>query len=58
MAVTQILKANSDPHDHEPRPSDARAVEGADVVFRSGGDLDEWMDDLIEAGAGDARIVS
>ena len=55
--VTQILQPNSDPHDYEPRPSDARAIEQADVVFRSGGEVDEWMDDLIEAGGGDARVV-
>jgi len=55
--VTQILQPNSDPHDYEPRPSDARAIEQADVVFRSGGEVDEWMDDLIEANGGDARVV-
>ena len=55
--VTQILQPNSDPHDYEPRPSDARAIERADVVFRSGGEVDEWMDDLIDAGGGDARVV-
>ena len=55
--VTQILQPNSDPHDYEPRPSDARAIEEADVVFRSGGDVDEWMDDLIESGGGDTRVV-
>ena len=51
--VTQILQPNSDPHDYEPRPSDARAIERADVVFRSGGEVDEWMDDLIEANGGE-----
>ena len=56
--VTQVLQPNSDPHDYKPRPSDARAIEGADVVFRSGGDLDEWMDDLIDNGGGDARAWS
>ena len=56
-SVTQILQPNSDPHDHEPRPSDARAIERADVVFRSGGEVDGWMDDLIESGGGDARVV-
>ena len=58
VTVTQVLQPNSDPHDYEPRPSDARAIERADVVFRSGGDLDEWMDDLIEANGGDARTVT
>jgi len=57
VAVTQILKPNSDPHDYEPRPSDARALEEADVVFRSGGEVDEWMDDLIESSGADTRVV-
>ena len=39
--VRQILSANSDPHAYEPRPSDVRAVTGAKVVVRSGGDLDD-----------------
>ena len=55
---TQILETDSDPHDYEPRPSDARAIENADVVFRSGGDLDDWMDDLITSGSGDARTLT
>jgi len=57
VAVTQVLQPNSDPHDYEPRPSDARAIEGADVVFRSGGEVDEWMEDLIATNGGDARVV-
>jgi ABC-type Zn uptake system ZnuABC Zn-binding protein ZnuA len=55
--VRQILQPNSDPHGYEPRPSDAAAVADADVVLRSGGDLDEWLGDLIENAGGDARTV-
>src|SRR5918997_59203 len=46
--VRQILRPNSDPHEYEPRPSDVRAVTAADVVLRSGGDLDEWLDGILE----------
>ena len=35
--VRQVLRPNSDPHDYEPRPSDARAVTQAAVIVRSGG---------------------
>jgi ABC-type Zn uptake system ZnuABC Zn-binding protein ZnuA len=52
-AVTQILQPNSDPHEYDPRPSDARAVAESDLVVRSGGDLDEWLDDIVEGGAPD-----
>jgi len=55
--VHQILPPNADPHDYEPRPSDARALEGADVVLRSGGDLDEWLSELIDNSGTDAARV-
>ena len=47
--VTQILAANADPHDYEPRPSDAEALRDADLIVRSGGDLDVWLDQLVES---------
>ena len=57
-AVRQLLQPGSDPHDYEPRPSDAQAVAEADVVLRSGGEVDEWLGDLIESAGGDAEVVS
>jgi ABC-type Zn uptake system ZnuABC Zn-binding protein ZnuA len=57
VEVDQLLQPNSDPHGYEPRPSDAAAIAGAGVVFRSGGDLDEWLGDLIENAGGDAPTV-
>ena len=56
--VRQLLHPNSDPHDYEPRPSDAEAVTDAEVVFRSGGELDDWLGDLIESAGGDSSVVS
>jgi ABC-type Zn uptake system ZnuABC Zn-binding protein ZnuA len=56
--VEGILHPNSDPHAYEPRPSDATALAEADVVFRSGGDLDKWLDQLIDSAGGDATQVS
>ncbi len=52
--VHQILQPNSDPHEYEPRPSDAKAVADAQLVVRSGGDVDEWMDGVIDNAGGDA----
>jgi len=57
VMVEQILGPNVDPHDYEPRPSDSIALGEARVVFRSGGDLDEWLDDLIDAAGGDSPVV-
>jgi len=56
--VRQILQPNSDPHEYEPRPSDVRAVTAADVVLRSGGDLDEWLDGVLENAGSDADVLT
>jgi ABC-type Zn uptake system ZnuABC Zn-binding protein ZnuA len=58
VSVDGILPTNADPHDYEPRPSDAAALADADVVFRSGGELDEWLDEVIEGAGGDAEQVT
>jgi ABC-type Zn uptake system ZnuABC Zn-binding protein ZnuA len=49
--VHTILRPNSDPHDYEPRPSDLRAVSRADLVVRSGGEVDDWLGGVLR-GAG------
>jgi ABC-type Zn uptake system ZnuABC Zn-binding protein ZnuA len=56
--VRQILQPNSDPHEYEPRPSDVEAVAGAAVVLRSGGDLDGWLDGVLQNAGSDARVVT
>ena len=56
--VRQILSANSDPHAYEPRPSDVKAVSGAAVVLRSGGDLDDWLSGVLENAGSDAEAVT
>lgn len=58
VAVTQILRPNSDPHEYEPRPSDALAVSRASIVFRSGGDVDDWLQGLVEQAGGADRVVT
>ncbi|HEV2074723.1 MAG TPA: metal ABC transporter substrate-binding protein, partial [Thermoleophilaceae bacterium] len=58
VEVHQILSPGADPHDYEPRPSDAAAVAEAAVVFRSGGDLDSWLDGLLENAGDDAGVVT
>lgn len=53
VAVTRILSPNSDPHEYEPRPSDAEALLGADLVVSSGGDVDAWLGQLVDAAGTD-----
>jgi ABC-type Zn uptake system ZnuABC Zn-binding protein ZnuA len=57
-SVRQILRPNSDPHEYEPRPSDVKAVSGAGVVVRSGGDLDAWLDGVLRNAGSDAKTVT
>jgi zinc/manganese transport system substrate-binding protein len=58
VRVRGLLRPNTDPHDYEPRPSDAAALAGARVVFRSGGELDDWLSELVESAGGDAPTVT
>lgn len=57
VRLTTILKPNTDPHDYEPRPSDVTAVADADIIFRSGGHLDEWTQQLVDDSGSKAEIV-
>jgi ABC-type Zn uptake system ZnuABC Zn-binding protein ZnuA len=57
LEVKTLLPPNVDPHDYEPRPSDARAIAEADVVLRSGGEVDEWLAELLDAAGSDADVV-
>jgi zinc/manganese transport system substrate-binding protein len=56
--VDVVVPADADPHDYEPRPSDAAALSEAGLVVRSGGDLDEWLGELIDSAGGDAAEVT
>jgi ABC-type Zn uptake system ZnuABC Zn-binding protein ZnuA len=57
-AVKQVLQPNADPHEYEPRPSDAEAVASAKLVIRSGGDVDGWLSGVIDQAGGKARVVT
>jgi ABC-type Zn uptake system ZnuABC Zn-binding protein ZnuA/ABC-type Mn2+/Zn2+ transport system permease subunit len=57
FSVHQLLKPNTDPHDYEPRPDDVEALASADVIFRSGGDLDEWVDEAAGDAGSKAEVV-
>jgi ABC-type Zn uptake system ZnuABC Zn-binding protein ZnuA len=56
--VSSLLKPNSDPHSYEPRAGDVKALARADLVVRSGGEIDDWLEEA-QAGAGsDAPLVT
>jgi zinc/manganese transport system substrate-binding protein len=58
VEVDTLVPAGADPHGHEPRPSDAVALAEAELVVKSGGDLDEWLDELIENAGGDGAELT
>jgi ABC-type Zn uptake system ZnuABC Zn-binding protein ZnuA len=55
--VTQILAPNTDPHEYEVRPGDVKALLEADLVLRSGGEVDAWLDDALSSAGVDAEAV-
>jgi ABC-type Zn uptake system ZnuABC Zn-binding protein ZnuA len=57
VKVTQILPPGADPHEYEPKPSAVAAIADADIVFRSGGDVDAWLAPAVKAAGGDATQV-
>jgi len=58
VSVDGMLRPGGDPHDYEPRPSDVASVARAELVFRSGGEVDEWLGDVIGNAGGHARVAS
>ena len=52
-----LLPPDVSPHDYALRPSDARALEGADIVVWMGPDLAPWLETPVETLAGDAAHV-
>ena len=53
--VVGLIPPNADPHDYEVRPGDVKALADADVVIRSGGDLDDWLAGAIDSSGTGAR---
>src|SRR3954447_16277983 len=58
VEVRTLLRANADPHEYEPRPSDVRTVSEAGLVLRSGGDVDDWLDGVLRSSGSRARSLT
>ena len=52
-----LVRGGGSPHSYSLRPSDARALEQADVVFWIGEDLETFLSRPLNALAGDAEVV-
>jgi zinc transport system substrate-binding protein len=53
-----IIPPGATPHEYNLRPSEATALQDADLVFWIGEDLTPWMEGAIENLASNARIVA
>mgnify|MGYP003564092721 CR=1 FL=1 len=54
--IRVVLPSGQSPHAYEPAPSDAAALEDADLVIFNGG-VDEWMTSLIATVGSSQRVV-
>jgi zinc transport system substrate-binding protein len=53
-----IVPAGASPHEYSLRPSEAAALQEADLVFWMGADLSPWMDSAIDTLTGDAEVTA
>lgn len=53
-----VIKPGGSPHEYSLRPSEARILQTADVVFLVGEDLTPWMVEAVETLAARAQVVT
>ena len=53
-----IVQPGSSPHEYTLRPSEAAALQNADIVFWIGPDLTPWLTNTIQTLASDANVTS
>lgn len=58
-SVASIIPPGVGPEDYEPKPADARTLDGADLIVSNGVGLDDFLDRLIQSSTGGdaARLV-
>lgn len=52
-----LLAPGASPHDYSLRPSDARAIAGADLLVWVGPSLDPWLDEAADALGSGTRLT-
>ncbi len=58
IEVGGILTPNADPHGYEPRARDVKRLVGAKLVLRSGGEIDDWLEEARSAAGSHARVIT
>lgn len=47
--LTLVVPAGMDSHSFEPTPADMRLIQNADILIRNGGEMEHWLDEVLEA---------
>ena len=53
-----IIPPGSSPHDHQLRPSEAKAMQDANIVFWMGEELTPWMENAVKTLSSNASIIT
>lgn len=57
IELTVLLEPGIEAHDFEISPADGAAIEGADLILKSGAGLETWLDDALATIGGENRVV-
>lgn len=57
VQVTQILRPDDDPHDYDPTAADSKNAAAAQVIFKNGVGVDDWMDKIITNSGTKAPLI-
>lgn len=47
--LTLVVPAGMDSHSFEPTPADMRTIQNADILIRNGGEMEHWLDEVLDA---------
>lgn len=49
VELSLVVPAGMDSHSFEPTPADMRLIQNADILIRNGGEMEHWLDEVLEA---------
>lgn len=55
--LTMVIPAGMDSHSFEPTPKDMITIQQADLVLCNGGEMEQWLTQVLEAAESDTRMV-
>jgi zinc/manganese transport system substrate-binding protein/manganese/iron transport system substrate-binding protein len=58
VQVVQILRPDDDPHDYDPTAADSKNAAAAQVIFKNGIGVDDWMDKIITNSGTKAPLIN